>query len=286
LRGALPSDEVDQFTEAGNQLAATIDTFISIDEALHYWSVRPEIVRLGKAAIAHTILEAERNSVLFPNENDGRVYLEKAATSWLRQFLMLALGFTRREDVEAAFGQVTLIQFNYDRTIEQYLYWGLQDQAGVSAETAKAAIANADFIQVYGSVGPLEWQQPGGLRFGHHGGKHLFEVSEGIFTYTEQRQTNVEERIRAALEVAEVLVFLGFGFHEQNLTLFLPKAGDMRGHLKAVFGTVYGIDTENHERLKNYLQGHLGLHAPAMLLERKCGALLESLAPSLRLLVR
>jgi hypothetical protein len=48
------------FRVAGRELAETLSTFPSMDEALHWWRHRNEIVELGKLAIAYFILRAER----------------------------------------------------------------------------------------------------------------------------------------------------------------------------------------------------------------------------------
>jgi hypothetical protein len=45
--------------DAGSNLAATLSSFVSIDEALHYFGGDTNAVRVGKLAIARLILEAE-----------------------------------------------------------------------------------------------------------------------------------------------------------------------------------------------------------------------------------
>ena len=46
LRGRF--SQVNPYIKAGHELSATITTFPSIDEALHWWRARPEIVELGE----------------------------------------------------------------------------------------------------------------------------------------------------------------------------------------------------------------------------------------------
>jgi hypothetical protein len=67
---------VDLYVKAGCELSATIATFPSIDEALHWWRARQEIVELGKLAIAYYILGAERRSPLYGK--DGSIDVEAA----------------------------------------------------------------------------------------------------------------------------------------------------------------------------------------------------------------
>jgi hypothetical protein len=103
-------DRVKSLELAGRRLSGIIPTFPSVDEALHYLSGDPEAIEIGKMAIAHRILQSEH--ALVPNSTAG---------SWLPIFLSLALSGHRRETVASAFSYVTIVCFNYDRVIEQYL---------------------------------------------------------------------------------------------------------------------------------------------------------------------
>lgn len=171
------------------------------------------------------------------------------------------------------------------RVIPHYLYCALQARAGVSAAEAKAAVAGMNIIQVYGSLGPLEWQDSKeGIPFGSRT-RDLNGLAERIFTYTEQRQkTDVPTRIDDALETAVLIIFLGFGYHEQNLSLLKRRSGGARQGLVKVIGTVFGMDEENMQSLRNALSD-LGIRAEGVLLPRKCGDLLASLAPMIRFTV-
>src|SRR5450755_3651540 len=77
---------VNEYTRAGRELAETINTFPSIDEALHWWRARSEIVELGKVAAAHYILESEAKSPLILNRQIGQVDVDAAGDCWLRTF--------------------------------------------------------------------------------------------------------------------------------------------------------------------------------------------------------
>jgi hypothetical protein len=109
------------YVSAGRDLAATMPVHASIDEALHYWSAKPEAVQFGKIAIVNEILRAERNSSLFEDRKTGRVETDKAMDAWLWPFLSMAVGSQTREEIEGVFDNITVINFNYDRTVEHYL---------------------------------------------------------------------------------------------------------------------------------------------------------------------
>src|SRR5262249_38303120 len=148
-----------------------------IDEALYYWSAKPEAVQLGKLSIAHEILMAEGNSSLSDRQT-GRV--DVASGGWMWPFLSMTLGSgLTREQAEQAFTNVTFINFNYDRTVEQYLYLALQQYGRVSAAVAANAVTSLKQIRPYGSIGNLPWQENPGPPFGgSKDGDDLISISK------------------------------------------------------------------------------------------------------------
>jgi hypothetical protein len=232
------------FIAAGRDLAASMPMHASIDEALQYWSGTPEAVQLGKIAIANEILGAERNSTLSEKRDTGRV--DVPLGGWIWPFLSMTLGSDlTREQAELAFANVTLINFNYDRTVEQYLYWALQQYGRVSADEAASAVISLKQIRPYGSIGNLQWQENPGPPFGgSEGGDNLFSLAKSIRTYTEQQYEGTDQKIDQALDSARLVIFLGFGYHPQNMGLLKPVTSK-RYQIRTVIGTVRGISEED-----------------------------------------
>jgi hypothetical protein len=112
--------------------------------------------------------------------------------------------------------------------------------------------------------------------------RELLEIAKSIRTFAEQhRDTDVETRIQNALDQATLVVFLGFGFHQQNLALLKPNTpGTRRPNVQDVLGTVLGIDEHNHPALQTQLL-ELGLvgNRPSMLLARTASRLISDLRP-------
>jgi hypothetical protein len=65
MRDGLGEERANRLFELGPRLAGVVSQFVSMDEALHFLSAEPDIVELGKLAIAHEIVHAERNSTLY-----------------------------------------------------------------------------------------------------------------------------------------------------------------------------------------------------------------------------
>lgn len=205
--------------------------------------------------------------------------------------MSIAISAHDRDDVAEIFQNVTFINFNYDRTIEQYLYWGLQQLAGVSREAAARAVSNLKIIRPYGSIGPLDidpapHRLPDSVSFGGGRGFDLYSIAENIRTFTEQiEDTSTSSSIDAALKAANVLIFLGFGFHQQNLALFRPTSDSTRRNMGTVMASVFGIDPLNHNAINRRLEFDLGLAAPKMLVPLKANQMLKELRLSISMAV-
>jgi hypothetical protein len=283
LKTHVPNDQnkVGEFTQAGNQLAETISTFPSIDEALHWWRAKPEIVELGKVAIAHYILESERDSSLAIKRGAANINIDDSSGSWLQPFFSIALAAGDREGVASAFDNVTFINFNYDRTIEQYIYWALQQRAGVDAKEAAMTVSRLKVIRPYGSIGNLDWLRAHEVAFGDRAVRDIFAVSSNIRTFTEQaEEVSAAAAIDEALEAAKVVIFLGFGFHQQNLALFRPGPGRRRAGVGTVLATTLGIDSKNYSAIASRLSSALALNS-AMLVPLTASQLLNDLRPTI-----
>jgi hypothetical protein len=269
---------IDSYIAAGHELAASMPMHASIDEALYYWSDKPEAVQLGKIAIAHKILGAERNSSLSENRETGRVDVPQVG--WIWPFLSMTLGSDlRREQAEQAFANVTLINFNYDRTVEQYLYWALQQYGRLSADEAANAVTSLEQIRPYGSIGNLPWRvHPGPPFGGSEGADNLFSVAKSIRTYTEQQHAGIGQKIDQALDSARLVIFLGFGYHPQNMGLLKPVTSK-RYPIRTVIGTVRGVSEEDRyavgEQLRIIFMGG-GSFKRQLLLDSSCHDILTA----------
>jgi hypothetical protein len=197
LRHRYPNADIKKYVTGGQKLSSSIGTFPSIDEALHWWSSHQEIVELGTLAIAHYILDAESRSSLAAK--GGAVNLKDSERTWLATFMSMALSGLKQDAVSHAFENTTIINFNYDRTVEHYLYWALQ-QLGISTTEAAESVARLKIIRPYGSIGQLEWQGRSGLSFGGNNNPIVAsEIANNIRTFTEQIQ---EETVHSSIEEA------------------------------------------------------------------------------------
>ena len=250
--------------------------FGSIDEALHWLSSsHPEAVALGKAAIVREILAAERTSLLFNKDDpDNALYVE----SWMSSFLQMAVAALKKEEIKSAFSKVTIINFNYDRLIEHFIYSALRTRLRVTEGEAIQAISSLRIIRPYGKVGGLTWQEePSAVSFGadlRNDHDKLFSLSENVLTYTEPVTRRIREDIESALIGARLVVFLGFGFHQQNMRLLQARN---RVGAKHVIATVLNIGHENFDNMRADIYTRLSCTSTPQLLQQTATGLMSTM---------
>jgi hypothetical protein len=221
---------------------------ISIDNFIDNHQGDEKIELCGKLAIVKSILNAEKGSKIFVDPSNNRNGINYASTDacWLSPFTRLLTENCRADQLEERLKSVSFVIFNYDRCIEHYLYYALQNYYQLS-ETRVAELLNAvQFYHPYGSVGALPWQrQNNPAAFG--GELHpdsLLENARRIKTFTEGTDPDSSEicEIRESVATSNNLLFLGFAFHKLNMQLISPGTADIDEiSQKRAFATAFGL---------------------------------------------
>jgi hypothetical protein len=263
-----------EYTRAGSTLAAAIPSFISIDEALHYLGATPQAVEVGKIAIIQEILRAEGKSHLCIDRQTGRPDIDSVDGCWMAGLLSMALAGIQRGELQTAFDKVTFINFNYDRAIEHYLYWAIQQRVSATADEARQIVENLRMIRPYGSIGPLSFNFSDPYSFGSTAYFDPFTRLGNIRTYTEQKPLHDADALKKALLEATMIIFLGFGYHATNLDLLKVE----RKSNPSILGTVVGIHRETLDVIRSKIASNLGLTGISVsLLDMKSAELLRDL---------
>ena len=213
----------------------------SIDDYLDLHSDNPDIQAVGKIAITYAILEAERLSTLhFEPMKETMPRFEVLEDTWYAKFFHALR--VPKQNLNHIFENVSIITFNYDRCIEHYLVCALENYYGITQQKAIEVASSLKIFHPFGVVGRLDWltREQNTVGFGGSSMRnalHLLALAEQIKTFYERThdETMVEE-MRAEVENAEVIAFLGFAFHRPNMDLIRP--GKSRAMQRSIFATV------------------------------------------------
>ena len=215
--------------------------FPSIDAFLEH---NPSDSELGRSLIADCLKQHEVEDGLFPPNDPG----------WYRN-LFTALATPNVGDLAKA--PLAVITFNYDRSLEVFLYQSIKYRYNLSDQDACRAFKSIPIIHPHGILGDY----PDVPYKTSLDGMPLSSIADNITIIYELRDSPPPyfcnaafSRGNKALEQAERIVFLGFGFHDDNIRRFRFFSEEaLKG--KQVIGTLQTSQmrrAEILERLKQY----------------------------------
>lgn len=207
-----PQDKVMAFSEAflhsGN---SSIDMFLSRNSK--------EFGDIGKAAIAATLIEKEIPARLYSPNSDVFPPQHSIEDDWYFELWNRILnGASSIEDL--ANNRVKFITFNYDRSLEQYLYTSCKHSfPDTDSKDALEALEHFPIFHVYGSLGKFGIATDGDTReyWPKSNPQNIRLAANAIKLIPEARDESDCVEIYDWLMEAERICFLGFGFDEMNV---------------------------------------------------------------------
>lgn len=250
-------------------LAASIDNYIN-EQA------DPELARLGKFLIVASIIFHERKSFpvgakqtfdrTAPNRlwdalgKDGqRRGFEYLRETWLVPFFRTLRGKVSFDQFKSRLESLTLVVFNYDRSIEFFLYHAIRNYDDLSHDQACELIAKVDIIHPYSFAAPLPWQYGGGLDNGDLESPDLAGIllrDDSIRTFGEAEAARRREDAQKAILHSRSVAFIGFGFLDINLN-YLGQGQDLRfgnGGRRRVYATTFGLSDFRENNVRTQLR--------------------------------
>jgi len=203
-----------------------------------FLSRHPQFERIGKIAIALALLKAE-------HESQFRERVKNSNEDW---YFYLFNRLTRElagRDAYRQFGNsnVAFITFNYDRSLEYFLFTSLLHAfEGADPLTVEDQILHIPIVHVYGQIAPLKLHDRSGedsLNYGRDINQfseiNFLNVINSLYVVREERANPGLERVRSEISKAGRILFLGFGYADENLrALGLP---DILRPSQYIYGT-------------------------------------------------
>lgn len=210
----------------------------SIDEFLERF--KEAYLLIGKLAIALILTKYENHNLLYDSDNwYKRIYRRMGQSAEIDTFHQ---------------NKVSFITFNYDRSLEHFLYTSLSNfHEKMTENRAKEIISQIPIVHIYGQLDPLPWQDSRGRAYGSPITlgqlKRYTENMSIIFeNMTEKINSNFQKAIDL-LKQAERVYILGFGFHPINMDRL--KLNEIKE--KRIIATSYGIDSEQMRSIRGCL---------------------------------
>jgi len=216
----------------------------SIDEFIHnYCKGNTETETLLKFLISKNILTLENHDLLFDREVDN----------WYRYVISFLIRNADGKYQNFIEQPVNFVTFNYDRTLEWFLYHGIQSTYPAAKENTKVfnkwfdEYCEKRIFHMYGSLGPIR-EVPFGLkknfqlsdrRFGQDkivefylaGSKNLDLMRFG-------QKANPPSELKQIFDKTNRTFFIGFGYQRDNLIQLPIKKGTRLN------GSCYGVKEE------------------------------------------
>ena len=193
----------------------------SIDEYVERHRNDPKYAQCAKLAIAKSVLQGERKSSIFKdysrtNEN----IVGNNSGSWMSMMLRDMTKRLSADEISKAFRNLFIINFNYDRCFENFVFLWIKQMYGLEDGQAAQVCAQISIYHPYGKIGNLPHENPPNhIPFGEKvSGERLVSIASNIRTFSESAQDEDNlSAARTALSEAKKVVFMGFAFHQQNM---------------------------------------------------------------------
>ena len=214
---------------------------------------REDFLDIGKTAIATTLLPFEKTTGLFRDWIDKR---NAGKGNWYDLLFGILSDGVPFDDFDKH--KLYIITFNYDRSIEHYLFTSLKNSYNKTDEECGKKLRKIDIIHVHGSLGPLDWQSrpvdllsvsydsgtnPKVVKLAAQNIKIIHEGTADTPEFTQARNILLN---------ATQVFFLGFGYHPTNMKRL--EMGKIRGKDIIVRGTSQGLSYQRKRDIEQLIE--------------------------------
>ena len=205
---------------------------------------RPEFIPIGKMAIAYTLLQDEDPDFIAKDCNWYNFLWGK-----------LHCPFDNFQE-----NKLSIITFNYDRSIEFFLMNAMKHTYGKSIKECYEKLSSIPIIHLHGKLGSLPWEGDDYTKFGAEiqTKNELKKVGEKIKIIHEDISTN--EEFTSAFNMianAERIYFLGLSYSETNIQRLKIPILDVNG--KDIRGSVLNLSSTQIEDIKQFTNRKIAL---------------------------
>jgi hypothetical protein len=175
----------------------------SVDAFLEH---RTEFLTIGKVSTVCALLPKESEEDIFPRNNSAKWY----------EYFFNKLN-SRFEEFDK--NSVSVLTFNYDRSLEQYLLTALKNSYGKTAEECSRQLLSVPIVHLHGQLGDLPTLGGQEIEFGAFPGADVLrKAADSIqIIHEDVAKSHAFKRGHELLSKADRICFFGFGYDQTNL---------------------------------------------------------------------
>jgi hypothetical protein len=211
-----------------------------------FLEIRTEFLEIGKAAMAIMLIQQEVTERLW-----------KFNDNWMRYLF----GRMRTVSFDEFMGNnVSFVTFNYDRSLEHFLFTSLRNTYGQNEDTCAGMVRDhIPVIHLHGQLGHLPWQSTNGRGYDQEISVRVIKlcVSEikVVHEDIEDGRDKDFSRAKQLIAVADHVYCLGFGYGSKNVDRLGMASW---GNSKAL-GTAVGLTDREAGDIKTMTNGSITL---------------------------
>ncbi len=217
----------------------------------------PEYEELGKQIIAYSIIKNE-------NKSNSPEKLGNDDEDWFSELFDHLTDELIEPNSYSKFKEnnFSIITFNYDRSLEYFLFQALNNSFTKTKNTEIAKILlNIPIIHVYGKIADLPWEQTNSYKnYKNININSYIDLANNINVIYSNRLD--EERIKNAKELiinADRIFFLGFGFAPENMRILDISKSYAHNTERQVYATAYKYKDKEIDNLHDSIKNDLAL---------------------------
>lgn len=208
---------------------------------------RKEYMEVGKLAIAANLIPFERPDTLIIRGKDMKWY------EYLYQRLQLTPENIRETNL-------SIITFNYDRSFEYFFFNAFKNSFGLSNDEAAEMCKEIEPIHLYGTLGKLKEIHGSGRQYTHNINPSILKVAADSIKIMSQGAYNEElEKAQAVIGKAQLIMFIGFGYHEVNIKRLKIPTPNTRPFPPRVCGTAFKLGSGEMAKVRSLIGGNMVL---------------------------
>ena len=168
----------------------------------------PDLVEIGKFAIAYQLLKREDELDLFPPKSEMNNWYKKLAD---------ALGIDKNG--KPSQNELKIFTYNYERSLEHYLTRVIQHRMRIDENEAREIREKVPIYHLHGSLGSLSPQEQNFRAYTSDTSWGSLKVAAGSLRIISEQSDDYScgDQLRTAFSEAEKIFFLGFGYHNVNM---------------------------------------------------------------------